>query len=98
MQEICPYGSVRGVPGNWHPYRDSRVHRRSHSFPRADGDMPGTQNVADVATAQPDALEWASHEYTVADGLGRVSNRPDTGDTRCWTPVFRDAHPAAWAV
>jgi hypothetical protein len=23
MQEICPYGSVRGVPGNWHPYRDS---------------------------------------------------------------------------
>jgi len=25
MQEICTYGSVRGVPGNRHSYRDKGV-------------------------------------------------------------------------
>jgi len=24
MRELRPYGFVRGVPGDWHPYRDSQ--------------------------------------------------------------------------
>ncbi len=27
MQEICTYGSVRGVPGNRHSYRDKEMAR-----------------------------------------------------------------------
>lgn len=27
MQEICTYGSVRGVPGNRHSYRDKGLRR-----------------------------------------------------------------------
>jgi hypothetical protein len=41
MREFCTYGSVRGVPGNQHPYRDNEEFhaylQRDHNYVRLTG-------------------------------------------------------------
>jgi hypothetical protein len=37
MQQFCTYGSVRGVPGNRHPYRDESAGK---SRQRVKGESP----------------------------------------------------------